>query len=206
MLDYLQVIFWSVTYILIIIAGFKSQRLKMVSMPYMAGVLNFAWEAIALKNSAGNDLGHILWFSLDVVIVYISYKYLDDKKMKIIYVGMICAFIVLLNYIFEISDGMLISVFVIDIIMAVVYLLRIKKISPYLKIHIAVTKLIGDTFAGLFYAEEMKLIAVIALLVFVCNTVYLILCIIEYKTTDKKEYYQINKHKKKRKKKPKRYK
>ena len=88
--------------------------------------------------------------------------------------------------------------FVIDLIMAIVFLVQIKQISPYLKIPVAATKLIGDLFAGLFYFKVLKLVAVIAVIVFLCNLAYLVLCIIEYKTTDKKVYYRIEKKKRKK--------
>ena len=67
MLDNLQIIFWSVTYVLIIAAGWRSRARKQVSMPYVAGVLNFGWELCALQQSQG-FWGHILWLGLDVVI------------------------------------------------------------------------------------------------------------------------------------------
>lgn len=74
MLDTLQVIFWSITYVLIIIAGFQSQEIRKVSMPYIAGVLDFAWEICALYNSQG-FWGHILWFALDLIIVFFGFRY-----------------------------------------------------------------------------------------------------------------------------------
>lgn len=200
MLDKLQMIFWSITYVLIIISGFKSQKLKMVAMPYIAGVLNFSWEIIALSITKGTVFGHVSWLILDLFIVYISYRYLNDRKSKTIYLLSIVICVILLNYIFKLNAGMLISVFVIDLLMAVVYLLQIKQMSPHLKIQIAVTKLIGDFFAGLYYFKELKFVAAIAVVVFFCNAAYLVLCIIEYKTTDKNTYYKIEKKKAKKKK------
>lgn len=198
MLDNLQALFWSITYVLIIIAGFKSQKIKMVSMPYIAGVLNFAWEVIALYLTRGSNWIHVSWFILDLFIVFIGYRFLVERKRKVIYLTAILIFVILLKYIFNLNNGMLISVFVIDLIMAIVYLVQIKQMSPYLKIPVAATKLIGDLFAGLFYFKELKLVAVIAVIVFLCNLVYLVLCIIEYKTTDKKVYYRIEKKKRKK--------
>lgn len=198
MLDNLQALFWSITYVLIIIAGFKSQKIKMVSMPYIAGVLNFAWEMIALYLTRGSNWIHVSWFTLDLFIVFIGYRFLVERKRKVIYLTAILIFVILLKYIFNLNNGMLISVFIIDLIMAIVYLVQIKQMSPYLKIPVAATKLIGDLFAGLFYFKELKLVAVIAVIVFLCNLVYLVLCIIEYKTTDKKVYYRIEKKKRKK--------
>ena len=200
MLDDLQVAFWSITYILIICAGFKSQKFTLVSMPYVAGVLNFGWETIALFCvSKGNVWGHIFWFGLDLVIVYISYKFLNSDNQRKIYIASIFAMTIILFFIFKIEGGMLYSVFAIDLIMAVCYLVWRKQMSPHFKIPVAITKLIGDLFAGIFYAKESKFVAIVAVAVFLCNVSYLIFCIVEYKTTDKKEYYKLKKHETKRK-------
>ena len=91
-----------------------------------------------------------------------------------------------MNFIFSIDRGLFVSSFVIDLIMAIVYLLQRNKMSPHLKISISITKLLGDLFAGLYYFKGAKLVAIIAVIVFVCNVIYLLLNIIEYKTTDKK--------------------
>ncbi len=83
LLDYIQITFWSVTYVLIICAGFKSRHISMVSMPYVAGVMNFAWETIALFfESKGGNWGHIFWFGLDLMIVYFSFKFLKSDYVK----------------------------------------------------------------------------------------------------------------------------
>ena len=75
--------------------------------------------------------------------------------------------------------GMLISVFVIDLIMAINFLIQRKKLSPKMKTPIAITKLLGDTFAGLYYAPQSNLIGIIACVVFMCNICYLYLCLEE---------------------------
>jgi len=85
----------------------------------------------------------------------------------------------LLQYIFTIQSGMLISAFVIDLIMAVCYLVDRKKLSSKLKIPIAFTRLLGDLFAGVFYAPESIFIVIVAVIVFFCNLSYLYLCIEE---------------------------
>ncbi len=191
MFDDLQALFWSITYILVIVAGFKSQKFRRVSMPYLAGVLNFAWEFTALNLTRGSNFIHISWFGLDLLIVYIGYNFLKDKKGKILYLTTIFVLSILLRYLFNLNSGMLISVFVIDLIMAITYLFQFKQMSPYLKIPVAITKLIGDLFAGLYYYNELKLVAVIAVMVFICNSIYLLLCIREYVILGKKEYYNV---------------
>lgn len=85
MLDKLQTIFWSVTYMLIILAGWRSRERKQVSMPYVAGVLNFGWELCALQQSQG-FWGHILWLGLDVVIFSIGFLFLNTGKRRLLYI------------------------------------------------------------------------------------------------------------------------
>ena len=192
MFDDLQVLLWSITYILIIIAGFKSQKLKMISMPYIACALNFSWEIIAFNHNRGTVWGHYFWLFLDIVIVYINYKYLNNRCKKNQYLLLIAVCICSFYFIFKLKSGMLISSFIIDLEMAVIFLLSIKKISPHFKILIAITKFLGDVFAGIYYFEYSKIIAVIAVIVFICNSVYLFLCIKEYLLLGKNKYYNVN--------------
>lgn len=178
MLDVIQVVFWSITYVLIVIAGVKSRKIRKVSMPYAALILNFTWEVCALWCSRGY-YSHILWASLDIPIVYFGYRYLKTSDARAIYIlSLLIGFLSML-YIYPLPNGALFSVFIIDLIMAICFLVERKKLSPYLKTPIAVTKLLGDAFAGLCYAPASDLVAVIALLVFACNVCYLGLCLME---------------------------
>ncbi|MBQ9931100.1 MAG: hypothetical protein IJO79_01990 [Firmicutes bacterium] len=178
MFDTLQIIFWSITYILVIVAGTQSWNLRKVSMPYVAGVLNFAWEICALYTSGG-FWGHILWLGLDLVIVFFGFQFVSTKKQKTLYLAAIAIATISLFIIFRHPEGMLVSVFVIDLIMAIYFLIDRKKLSPKLKVLIAVTKLLGDLFAGLYYGPLSDFIAVTATIVLLCNGYYLYLCIME---------------------------
>ncbi len=122
---------------------------------------------------------HIVWLSLDLIIVVIGYLFLDTKKKKIGFILLNVAGIILLAFVFQISNGMLISCFIIDFLMALYFLIDRRKLSPKLKITIGVTKLIGDSFAGLYYSPYSYVVWVLACLVFICNIIYLILCIKE---------------------------
>ena len=179
MLDNLQIIFWSITYILIIIAGWRSRSKKMNSMPYAAGILNFGWELCALQESQG-FWGHILWLGLDAVIFTIGFFFLQSRKQKGLYIIFTYFVTAGLWFLFVRYNGMLFSVFAIDLIMAVLFLVDRKRLSHELKIPIAVCKLTGDTFAGIFYAPESRVVAVMAIMVFVCNVIYLVLCCREH--------------------------
>lgn len=175
MLDKLQIIFWSVTYLLIILAGWRSRELKQVSMPYVAGVLNFGWELCALQQSQG-FWGHILWLGLDVVIYSIGFLSLNTGKRRSIYIILTYMATTAFWYIFTLPNGMLISSFAIDVIMAVMFLVDRKQLSPDLKVPVAVCKLIGDVFAGIYYGRSSGMVAIMAVMVSLCNCCYLWLC------------------------------
>ena len=63
--------------------------------------------------------------------------------------------------------------------MAAAFLLDRKKLTPRLKIPIAVFKLLGDACAGLYYGPHSMIVCILAILVALCNVVYLGLCISE---------------------------
>lgn len=72
--DDLQAVLWSVTYIFIIVYTIK---FKEMGIPLIALVSNFAWETIALLRTTIVDgktnVTHIVWISLDLLIVLSSY-------------------------------------------------------------------------------------------------------------------------------------
>lgn len=74
---------------------------------------------------------------------------------------------------------MLISVFAIDIIMALEYVWAVKRISPRGKVTIASMKLLGDAFAWLCYMKHTPFVFVTGLAVFVLNFYYLNRCLKE---------------------------
>lgn len=178
MLDTFQVILWSITYVLIIVAAILSRKEEKVSMPFVAGVLNFSWEICAVLHSRGL-WGHVIWLSLDIAIVLSSFLFIQSRRNKIMYVVAILLSTVLFRFAFTLQHGMLFSSFIIGLIMAVWYLIDRKKLSSKLKVPIAFTKLLGDLFAGIYYAPESVFIGVLAVLAFYCNIAYLYLCIEE---------------------------
>ena len=178
-LDTLQILLWSITYILIIIASFKNFAQRTISIPIVACILNFSWELVALINSEG-FWAHIVWAGLDVLIIYFALRSFGKARDKIIFLLSLVLLIVILFVVFSYSKGMLISVFVIDIIMAFVYVVDFKKMTPTLKIPIAIAKLFGDLFAGIYYGMDRPLIAAIAIGVLVLNFIYLLLSVKEW--------------------------
>lgn len=175
MLDKLQIIFWSAAYLLIIIAGWRSRDRRQVSMPYVAGVLNFGWELCALQQSQG-FWGHILWLGLDIVIYSIGFFFISPRKCRVIYIISTYVMMTGLWYLFVRLDGMLFTVFAIDLIMAVMFLIDRKRLSPELKVPIAACKLIGDAFAGIHYGLRSSAVAVVSVVVFFLNCCYIWLC------------------------------
>ena len=174
MFDKIQVVLWSITYLLIVINIFKNKSTKSISIPYLAVILNFAWEFNALIQSNGM-WGHILWISLDFVILIYGFYTLSSRN-KIVYIALILLFIVVLFYVFKLNEGDLVSCFVIDLIMAAMFLIRFNYISKNLKISIALTKLLGDLFAWQFYKFNI-IVNIIGIIVLVINLIYFFKCI-----------------------------
>ena len=176
--DLLQALFWSATYVLIIIFNIKYRSL---GIPPIAMATNFAWETTALIRYG--SVIHIAWFSLDLIIIITYFMlckpvYLRHKLyLPILYVVEMAAFYA----IFE-AGGMLLSSFVIDCTMAIEYLIYIyiyiyntaderqPTQAPLLLIALCSTKLIGDLFAWIYYQEFSKTVFVIGILVFSLNS------------------------------------
>ena len=119
--DLLQALFWSATYVLIIIFNIKYRSL---GIPPIAMATNFAWETTALIRYG--SVIHIAWFSLDLIIIITYFMlckpvYLRHKfYLPILYVVELTVFYV----VFE-AGGMLLSSFIIDCTMAIEYLIYI---------------------------------------------------------------------------------
>lgn len=180
MIETLYVVFWTLTYVFVIIAGYKSRRIGMVSMPYIAGILNLAWESCALISNP-TFWGYYPWILLDVIIAYIGYRFLSRKKDKCKYILAIIlctVFLYLLTVLLE--DTLTISVYAIDFVMATLYILQYRSISPKLRVTIAITKLLGDLFAAVEVLQSpWKELYPLVSVVFILNCVYLVMAILE---------------------------
>ena len=181
--DHMQAIFWSLTYILLII---HSLRYKNHGIPLTAMLLNFAWETVALYNSlhsktfSASLLIHLAWFFLDLIMVVLFYVYetkLHENKHRKIYflstyiMSTIC-------FVFLFNNGyMLLSSFAIDLIMAIAFLLHLLLEYPnrnLLIYFIGFSKLLGDLCAWYFYRDNLY-IHEIGTSVFICNVIYIII-------------------------------
>lgn len=181
--DHFQAIFWSLTYILLII---HSLHYKDHGIPLSAIVLNFAWETVALQNSIQSNhfsdslLIHIAWFFLDLimVILFLSYetKISENKSRKIIFlfayiISTIC-FVFLFN-----RRYMLLSSFLIDLFMAIAFLLYLlfkypnRNLLIYL---VGFSKLLGDLCAWYYYRNN-PFIHEIGTGVLICNLLYIMI-------------------------------
>lgn len=176
----LTIIFWSTTYLLIIYHGYRSWQQKPLLMPLLSCCLNFGWEIIALVQSRG-FWGFIIWMLLDIAIVIMNVHHINTGKMKMAYLISILLSILSCWFFFRFPniDGKFISVYAIDLIMAIEYLAVIKQISPHGKMPVAITKLLGDFFAWICNIHYMKFIAVTGFAVLLLNLLYLYLCIKE---------------------------
>ena len=123
-------------------------------MPLIAGSLNFAWEINALLLSRG-FYGHVLWTGLDVLIVVHNVRFLEKGKRKK-YLLLIVVFILVLYGMFRIPnvDGQRISVFAIDLIMAIEYVLCAKQIAPQGRISVGVCR--GTETLGRFVCMAIQ--------------------------------------------------
>lgn len=179
--DVMQALFWSATYILIIIFNIKY---KYTAMPLFALLGNFAWESVALAKDILSDISgvghliHIAWFTLDLAIV-ITYLLLCNKLYFKKIFSVLIYFVFLFAFIFFFnmwSSGMLISSFIIDFTMAVEYFIYSSKESfPVNKLSMSICslKLCGDLCAWFCYMECSLFILVIGFFVLILN----ILCL-----------------------------
>lgn len=171
------IIFWSLAYACMVIYSFIYRKEKKPFMPLIAGALNFGWKIHALITSGGN-WGHIAWLTLDCFILVYNLYILGDFKKRLSYAAAVAACIIGLYGAFSITsfDGMLISSFVIDIIMAVEYVCTIKHISPRGRTIIGVFRLIGDLFAWLVNKGFSVIVFVIGAIVLLINLLYVAYC------------------------------
>lgn len=181
--DHFQAIFWSLTYILLII---HSLFYKNHGIPLTAMVLNFAWKTVALHNSifatafSYTLIVHIAWFSLDMIMVVLFLVYetkiFENICRKLCF---LCAYIVsTICLVFLFKHGyMLLSCFAIDLIMAAAFLLHVLMEYPnrnpliYL---IGFSKLLGDLYAWYYYKDNLY-IHEIGTCVFIFNVFYIMI-------------------------------
>lgn len=177
LLNHLTVVFWTLAYVIIVLCGIQNRKTPLLYMPLLAGSLNFAWEVNALFLSRG-FYGHVLWAVLDIFIVIHNVRFLEKSK-RIKYLLFIAVLILAVYGIFCIpdADGQGISVFAIDLIMAIEYVLCAKQIALQGRISVGVLKLLGDLFAWLLNARSSTFVAICGFIVLLLNLLYMAICL-----------------------------
>lgn len=175
MADTAMILFWSLAYACMVIYSIIYRKEKKPFMPLIAGTLNFGWEIQAFITSGGL-LGHIAWLTLDCFILVYNLYILGSFKKRLSYAAVVVASIVgLYGFFLSSVNGMLISSFVIDIIMAVEYMCSIIHISPRGRTIIGIFRLLGDLFAW-FANKESTVVFVIGAVVLLINLFYVAYC------------------------------
>ena len=142
-------------------------------MPLDALIMNFSWELNALFYRMQNGSvfwGHIVWLLLDMVIIFLTYKNMT-KKQLIIFSLILSSFIIGLYYLFKLGF-MLASVFIIDFIMALSYLLFVKKHKLHpdiLSVAICILEFLGDLAAFLYYKSFSDIVLYMGLSVLILH-------------------------------------
>jgi len=185
--DHIQGICWSITYILLIVYAIQ---FKTHGIPLIAVCLNFAWETVALGGSLLNQnfssvlIIHTAWFALDCIIIFLFYCYetkiKENRKEKVVFawayiICVVCLVILFLN------GYMLLSCFVIDLIMAVSFLVFLISKPIYIGWNIyavGVFKLLGDLFAWRYY-RDVFLVDYIGIAVLAWNIFYLLTLVVK---------------------------
>ncbi len=145
-------------------------------MPYIVGVLNFACEISAFFWTSG-FWGYLAWSVLDLFVVFFGAWFLNSNLKRACYLGSIALCTVVFFLISTQSSYFFVIIaFMIDLCMAILYLVEFNKISPKLRITIATTRLIGSLFSA-FVFEEYVVSGIMALITFVINLIYLYCCI-----------------------------
>lgn len=178
MFDALSVVFWGITYILIVVYSIKNRKSKIRAISLLPPILNFSWELNALIVSQG-FWGHIVWLTLDVFVVIACAAFIKGTKKQLLYMAALVPGALLFHVLFRINMGMLMSSFVIDLIMAVCFFVEKKKLLKDGMILIGITKLLGDLSAVIHYAPYSVIILIIGIIVFILNVAYLVYAIAE---------------------------
>ena len=185
MFDTIQIILWSVTYLLIIVDSLIDH--KSPGIPAIAVILNFSWEIVAVMlqflNHGTALWGNVLWLGLDTVIFSLFIAH-SSKQWKLLIVSVLGG-IFLLVPLFWVDGGQLLTSYICDVVMATAFLYdiyqdRIRR--SRLSFFIAITKCIGDFFAWQFYKNHMLIVNVLGAVVFLLNLLYIAFFLAKDKT------------------------
>ena len=187
--DLLQVTFWSLAYICIIVFSIKYKKCM---MPFSCLSFNFCWEIIVLLNSTVFSVVffyRLVWTMLDTIILLLHLIYgnfvLTKKRKTLFYFASIIW--IILNFIlFYFLDDFahnfsIYSSFLINIFMSIIFVVLFKKEKLYVSalFVIGFFRLLGTLFASIAYGFLDKInipIIICGLVILVVDSVYVSLC------------------------------
>ena len=173
-LDHLQILLWSLTYVLIIVSSIKECKNKgryRPAIPYLAAAMNIGWEVNAVIVH-WSFWGNILWLALDVIIIGLNTGGLKTKREKVQYLGLCVLMIGVFKLLYMLPEGMLISCFTIDALQALLFVLQIRKLSRIFRSTIGLTKMLGDLVAWLYYKDSAIVVNILGIAVLLLNLFY----------------------------------
>lgn len=160
--DYLQILFWIITYILIILFDIK-YKISLISLTAIC--FNFSWELIQSINSFSSIavfVGILIWLCLDFFILLLHFYYggiilSKTNRLKFYFISIVfllffLIFNFVLNYYF--NDYFLYSSFLANSIMSLLFLYIILKTKEkYAKpqFYIAFFRFVGTLCATIAY-------------------------------------------------------
>ena len=176
-------VFWDLAYIAIIISGAVNKKSTQVGIPIFAVLVNYSLEIAAVVNHS-NFIG-FSWFVLDSLIVYLILTKQDIKHNKrkcLSYLSFLIVLTIIFYLVFR-NGGIPVTVasFLIDMTMAVSFVLQFKHIDPSNRVLIGLLKFLGDACVWIAYADIHFSVTLFSSIAFVCNIIYLIFAVREAK-------------------------
>lgn len=171
--DFLNLFFWSITYLFVIYKSFKYKRCV---MPFICLCLNLSWEYLRFAlffdvfSFNFTTVGILTWLILDVIIFVLSFKFHNYKNSKktldlqgLLYKMILFSFIFTLTYFYikSIENGILSLSFSINIIMSLYFLIREIKNRKEDLISVYLFKFLGTGFASAAYGVIGKDILIV---------------------------------------------
>lgn len=160
--------------------GIKYREEANMMMPFLACIINFAWEICAVLENRGY-WGNSIWLALDIGIYILNIEVIWKRArnpVRYIALYLIVTVVCVLSgfAIFRFAYGMVYSSFIVNLLDSLIFVLFVKSISLRAKITVAVTKMIGTFCATLFYGQDSLFIAVTGSAIFLLDLFYLACC------------------------------
>lgn len=204
-IDYIEAIFWSLVYLAIIFTTFFNKNEKRFPISSTTIFINLSWETASVISyicDYGLYFGftrssfiRYSWLLLDILIVLLfNHKHRKNPKYKkyfCFYTLFYFCFVTLFFLCFEkLKYGMVISAFIIDAHMEILFWKNRKKLDPSNRLTIAILKILGDFFAGMYYGRSHIVVFILAVVAFVFDVMYIIYAVREQrKQPEIKEHF-----------------